>query len=191
MADLKVKIEQPAQEPQTPEQPQQDKAVQSVNKNSIKMDMKVRRSLDGNIMIFDHKDIDIVISPKKLKVIAFTKGDFSDFAYAAQNRLFEFLVKKGVIDPVSIKGGHVYGSFEGSIFKPKDENLPLDQIVILNVGKWIEEEKPHMEFDKKYEEQFTDFLTEPDDQDSTDLGEVPQEEEKGTIPKNQARRYVG
>lgn len=194
MADLKVKIEQPSQELSQQTQPvpqQQDKAVQSVNKNSIKMNLKVRRSLDGNIMIFDHKNIDIVVSPKKLKVISFAKGDFSDYAYAAQNRMFEFLVKKGIIDPQTIKGGHVYGSLEGTIFEPKDDII-LDQLVVLNVGKWIEEEKPQMEFDKHYEEHYTEFLTEPEEDDSTELGEVPQEEEKGSIDKSMLyRRYTG
>lgn len=190
MADLTVKIEQPPeqQKQQTPAQP--DKTVQPVNKNAIKMNMKIRRSLDGNIMIFDHENIDIVISPKKLKVVAFAKGDFSDFAYAAQNRMFEFLVKKGIIDPEKIKGGHVYGSIEGAIFKPKDE-FPLDQMIILNIGKWIEEEKPAMEFNKQYDEYYNEYMTEPNDEDSTELGEVPQAEEKGTIDKLPMRRYNG
>lgn len=191
MAELKVKIEMPNQEPQaTPQPVANDKVVQPVNKNSIKMDLKIRRALDGNVMIFDHENIDIVISPKKLKVVAFAKGDFSDFVYAAQNRLFEFLVKKGVVDPQTIKGGHVYGSIEGTILKPMDD-IPLDQIVILNVGKWIEEERPAMEFDKHYEDEFNDYMTEPEPDDSTELGEVPQAEEKGTMSKLPIRRYTG
>lgn len=190
MAELKVKIEMP-QEEQPQQSPVQDKVVRPVNKNSIKMNLKIRRSLDGNAMIYDHKNIDIVVSPKKLKVIAFAKGDFSDFAYAAQNRMFEFLIKKGVIDPQTIKGGHVYGSIEGTILKPLEDNIPLDQIVILNIGKWIEEEKPAMEFDKHYEDAFNDYLTKPDDEDSTELGDVPQEEEKGTMSDIPIRRYTG
>lgn len=192
MADLTVRIEQPEEE--TPQQTPpiqtggEDKAVQPVNTNSVKMKMKIRRSLDGNVMIFDHKNIDIVVSPKKMKVISFAKGDFSDHAYAAQNRMFEFLVKKGVIDPQTIKGGHVYGSFEGAILKPADD-IPVDQIVILNVGKWIEEEKPAMEFDKKYEEFFTDYMTDPDEEDATELGEVPQAAKKGSMDKLPWRRY--
>lgn len=191
MADLKVKIEMPKQEPVAPQmQPQPDKAIQSVDKNSIKMDMKIRRALDGNAMIYDHQHIDIVVSPKKLKVIAFAKGDFSDHVYASQNRMFEFLVKKGVIDPQTIKGGHVYGSIEGTILKPMEDNIPLDQIVILNIGKWIEEERPQMEFDKHYDDYFTDYMTDPDDEEATELGEVPQEEEKGSISDMTIRRYT-
>jgi hypothetical protein len=191
VAELKIKIEAPPEEPAQQQTQQPDKAVQPVNKNSIKMEMKIRRSLDGNAMIYDHDNIDIVVSPKKLKVVAFAKGDFSDFVYAAQNRLFEFMVKKGIIDPQTIKGGHVYGSIEGTILKPLEENIPLDQIVILNIGKWIEEERPHMEFDRQYEEEFTDHMTDPDDEEGTDLGEVPQEEEKGSMSQMPIRRYTG
>ena len=32
-----------------------------------KFELKIRKSLDGNLMIFDHADIDIVIMPSKKK----------------------------------------------------------------------------------------------------------------------------
>ena len=192
MAEIKIKVAEPQTQslPVPPAQENPNVLQPAKPKSALKMDLKIRRSLDGSVMIFDHKNIDIIISPQKMKVVSFAKGDFSDFAYAAQNRMFEFLVKKGVIDPTSIRGGHVYGSFEGTIQKPSTD-IPVDQIVILNVGKWMEEERPQMEFDKHYEEYFTDYLTEPEEDDATELGEVPQAEEKGTIPKKQIRRYVG
>jgi len=179
-----VPIEPETEEPKAPIQ-----QVKPKTKSTISMRMNLRRALDGNIMCFDHKDIDIIISPTKMKIMAFTKGDFSDHVYATQNRLFEFLAKKGLIDHGSIKGGQVYGSFEASILKPVDD-IQVDQIIILNIGKWIEEERPRMEFEKHYEEHFEEFLTDPEDEDSTELGEVPQEETKGSIPKN-VRRYTG
>ena len=185
---IKISIQQP--EDETPlEQPESQSQAPSTPKSTLKMKMNLRRSLDGSTMIFDHKDIDIIVSTTKMKVLSFTKGDYSDHVYAAQNRLFEFLAKKGIIDPATIKGGQVYGSIEATILKPVD-NIPVDQIVILNIGKWIEEERPQMEFEKHYEEHFEEYLTDPDDEDSTELGEVPQEEEQGTIPKG-PRRYVG
>ena len=193
MSDLRITIQQ-TQEQEEPTEPlptQQPQKVETpVNKNAIKMNMKIRRALDGTIMIFDHKDVDIFVDSKKMKVTLFAKGDFSDYAYASQNRLFEFLVRKGVIDPQSIRGSHVYGSMEAKILKPIDEIL-VDQIVILNIGKWLEEEKPQMEFDKHYQEFFVDYMTEPGEEDSTELGEVPQMAKKGTIEKSASRRYVG
>jgi hypothetical protein len=38
-------------------------------------------------MIFDHGDIDIVLSPSTNKVVAFPKETMSDMVYGAQNRL--------------------------------------------------------------------------------------------------------
>ena len=37
------------------------------------MALNVRKSLDGNIMIFDHEEIDVVVMPSKSKVVAFPK----------------------------------------------------------------------------------------------------------------------
>ena len=47
------------------------------NKKVIEFDMNMRRALNGDLMIFDHGDIDIVLSPKDNKVLAFPK--FKDF----------------------------------------------------------------------------------------------------------------
>ena len=33
------------------------------------LSLNARKSLDGNIMIFDHQDIDIVVMPEKNKII--------------------------------------------------------------------------------------------------------------------------
>jgi hypothetical protein len=60
---------------------------------SIKMDLKARRTLDGNVLIFDHKDIDIVLMPEKKKIVTFAKNILGDDVYEAQNRLFSYLFK--------------------------------------------------------------------------------------------------
>ena len=46
-------------------------------------------------MIFDHGDIDIVLSPTNNKVLALSKDQYGDHIYATQSRLFEHLVKNG------------------------------------------------------------------------------------------------
>ncbi len=56
--------------------------------------MNARKNLNGDIMIFDHNNIDIVILPEKKKVVAFAKDLVSDEVYGAQNRLFDHLRKK-------------------------------------------------------------------------------------------------
>ena len=63
----------------------------------IKLDprvkLKARRTLDGNIMILDHEDIDVVFLPEKNKCVTFPKETMSDKVYAAQDRMFQFFVQ--------------------------------------------------------------------------------------------------
>ncbi len=147
----------------------------------INLEMKARKSLDGNIMIFDHHEMDIVIMPDKSKVVTFAKNDFSELVYSAQSRLFEFLKKKGVVDYESIRGGSVYGSLEGKIPTPKDENINSIDYTIYGIYKFLKEEKPYYDYMDEYEQMLDDYYTHPTDQDSTELGEVPQATEKGSI----------
>ena len=85
----------------------------------ISLDLKARRTLDGNVLIFDHKDIDIVLMPKKRKVIAFAKKTLGDHVYEAQDRLFRYLFRKGIIEVDSVQGGNVYSSMEPKLPRVK------------------------------------------------------------------------
>ena len=60
---------------------------------SVRLELDIRKSMNGDLMIFDHGDIDIVLSASKNKVTAFPKEIVSDLVYGAQNRLFSFLKK--------------------------------------------------------------------------------------------------
>ena len=163
----------------------------SDNKQVLQVTLKARRGLDGRLMIMDHDHIDIVFLPDKQKVVSFAKLDFSDIVYETQDRLFKFLINKGICSPESVQGGNVYGSMEAKILPPKEKSMAIEQLLALNIQKWLEKEMPALKMDKEYSEKFTDMLTEPDAEDSTELGEVPQEEDKGTIPKYASRRYIG
>ena len=67
------------------------KVGEEANKKLVTLEINLRKSLDGDLMIFDHGDIDIVLSTSNNKVIAFPKEVISDYVYGAQNRLFTFL----------------------------------------------------------------------------------------------------
>ena len=64
------------------------------NQKKVRLELDLRRSMNGDLMIFDHGDIDIVLSPNKKKVVAFPKETMTDLVYGAQNRLFACLRKK-------------------------------------------------------------------------------------------------
>ncbi len=143
--------------------------------------MNIRKTLDGNYMIFDHPEIDIAILPETNKVVSFAKETHSKHVYEAQDRLFSFLRNKGVIQLDSVQGGNVYNSLEGVIPESKVEGVDSTQSVLYNISKFLEEEKPYYEYVKAHHDQFEEELIEPDAEHSTELGEVPQEETKGSI----------
>jgi len=145
----------------------------------ISLELDMRRSLDGNIMIFDHSDIDIVMFPGQSKIIAFPKDSLQDLVYGAQDRLFSYLSKKGIVDRDSIRGGSVYGSLEATVLQSID--LDATRMALINISKWIDEERPYFEFVERYEELASDRFTDPNEEESTELGEVPHSENKGTL----------
>ena len=60
-------------------------------KKLVEVSLDVKKSLDGNLMIFDHKDIDIVIVAESKKVVTFPKGEYSKHVYPTQDKLFNYL----------------------------------------------------------------------------------------------------
>ncbi|MGI9554496.1 MAG: hypothetical protein ACR2M6_00875 [Vampirovibrionia bacterium] len=157
------------------------KVIEGDVEKTITLELQARKSLDGNIMIFDHEEMDIVVFPKASKIATFAKNDFSEMVYHAQNRLFEFLKRKGVIDFESVRGGSVYGSIEGIIPTPLDENINSVDYAIYGIYKFLKEEKPYYNYIDDYEEMLDNYFTQPTEEDSTELGEVPQASEKGSI----------
>lgn len=144
--------------------------------------LKARRTLDGNVMIFDHKEIDIVVMPEKNKVVAFAKEEMSDQVYEAQDRLFKFLIRKGVVDFNSVQGGNIYTALEAKILESKDYNSM--QMTMLSISKFLEEEKPYYEFETAFEAEEEKRLADPGPQDSTDFDPERQKAKQGSIPPN-------
>ena len=168
---IKVKIEKP------------DLRVKLEHEDpKITFELNARKALNGDIMIFDHTDIDIVILTEKKKIIAFAKDIMSDVVYGAENRLFEFLKRKGVVAYDSIQGGNVYGSLEAKILDSKE--LDSLKITLLNVSKWMDSERPYFEAMNAHDKMMDDSLLDPDSENSTEFGEVPHEQEKGSIKQH-------
>jgi len=143
--------------------------------------LKAKRSLDGNIMIFDHEDIDIILMLEKNKCLAFPKENMNDKVYYAQDKMFKFLSKKGVIDPSSIRGGNIYGSMEASILKSKLPKVDPIQATLYSLYEFMQEEKPYFMRSSKLDlDQLGRYLR-PDDEHSTDLGDVPHGDAKGSL----------
>ena len=150
------------------------------NKVMASFKIKAKKTLDGNIMVYDHHDIDIVIRPELKKILTYKKdGADGGVAYGAADRMFKYLSSKGIISIDTVQGGPILDSYEATI---PDTNLnsPI-KIILLSISKWVETERPYFEYGEDYEDMMNDRLLEPDDQESTELGEVPQDKQKGSI----------
>ena len=155
---------------------------ESPRTTQVSLDLKARRTLDGNILIFDHKDIDIVVQPATKKVVTFAKETMSDAVYGAESRLLEYLRRQGVVNYDSIQGGNNYGSLEGQIMDSK--SYDSIKVTLLKISEWMETEQPYITGTTAYDDLQDDALIDPDNEHSTELGEVPHEERKGSIHQN-------
>jgi hypothetical protein len=114
------------------------------------------------------------------------KDDFSDQVYETQDRFFKFLTKKGVVDFASVHGGNVYGSMQADILESKIDGIDSTQMTVFSIEKFLLAERPYFMISKAYQKAEEDRLTLPDPEESTELGEVPHESEKGSIGTAQA-----
>lgn len=148
---------------------------------TIRLEMDVRKSVNGDLMIFGHGDIDIVLSTSTNKVTAFPKETMNELVYGAQNRLFAFLRRKGIVVMESIQAGSFAGAMEGVLQKPFKESIETAKLALVNIDKFIEEERPYFESLEAIVAMDDNELIHPDKEDSTELGEVPQSVEQGSI----------
>lgn len=165
-------------------EPEQIKVtIPDPNLYEIKFKLKIREAHNGDLMIFDHPDIDIVVMVEKRKIVTFAKDLATDVVYGTSSRLMERLRKKGVIAYDTIQGGNVYGSLEGQLLEMKNPEMKesMFPLILNQISEWIESERPYFETVEEYEQMYDDSLTKPDKEDSTELGEVPQEADKGSI----------
>jgi len=153
--------------------------IENSKKQMLEFQLMMREALNGDLMIFDHTDIDIIVMVEKKKIVAFAKDLMSEVVYGAEDRLFTHLKKKGVVAYDSIQGGNVYGSLEGKLHESK--KLDPIKAALYEISQWINSEKPYMQSMSDHEDIENDLLLDPDAENSTELGEVPHEEKKGSI----------
>ena len=133
----------------------------------VTLEMNIRKAINGDLMIFDHGDIDIVLSPTTNKIIAFPK--------------VTHLYKRGIVMPESIQAGSFFGALEANLQKPFKETLDAAKFALVNISTFITEERPYFESTEAIVAMDDDELVHPDKTDSTELGEVPQRDEQGSI----------
>ena len=163
---------------ETPPEPQGVK-IEVVEKDEIDFKLMTRSAINGDIMILDHKDIDIVLQQKDGKILTFAKETLSDYTYGAESRLMEFMRKKGILEYDSIQGGNIYGSLEGRLMKSTE--VEVNKVALKVISEWMNTEESYLKGSTAYDDMSDDHLLSPDGEYSTELGEVPAAEKKGSI----------
>jgi hypothetical protein len=153
------------------------------NKNVKKVSLAIRKTLDGNLIVQDHHTMNIIVMPEKGKILAFPKGEFTQDCYTDQDQLFQYLVSSGVVAPETVVGGNIYGSLEAAFNKDKTGDEEPLEVVILNISNFLSKDKQEYSVRKKFIDDLEKELLQPDEETSTELGEVPHEKFKGSIPK--------
>lgn len=153
-------------------------------KAKIKLDprveLKIRRTLSGDLLILDHEDIDIVLVAEKNKCITFPKDSMSDRVYASQDRMFRLLAKRGIISQASIRGGNVFGAMEAEIQESAIPGIDEEQAFLYTVYEYITGEQPYFKTADDFDDARIQTLLNPADEDSTELGDVAHDPAKGS-----------
>jgi hypothetical protein len=173
---IKIKI--------NPDKPEPIVVRVKTNKVEETIQLQARKSLGGDIMIYDHDDIDIVVMPGKKKILTFAKEYYGDHVYEAQNRFFKFLMKRGIIDYDSVQGGNIFSSMEANIQESKEYNEV--QHTLLAVSRFMDKERPLLEFEKAFDEGEEARLNEPPPGEYTEWDpDKYHSEKKGSINRGQ------
>tara|TARA_R110000744_G_C19130675_1_gene537024 strand:+ start:55 stop:657 length:603 start_codon:yes stop_codon:yes gene_type:complete len=151
--------------------------VKPVPHETIELD--VRKTLDNNYIIYDHPLFDIVINPDKKRITTFIKRYLKTDPYPHQDVFFDYLLRKGVILPDSVKGGNIFGSLEATY--PANKKIDVIKSVLLSIYLYLAEELPNLRYALDYDQEIDDSMTAPSEEDSTEYGEVPQKKKKGAM----------
>ena len=142
--------------------------------------LKARKTIDGNVVISDHPDMDVIIYAKSSKLVALPKETLDDEVYDSQNRLFKHLSRQGVIDVNSIQAGNLFMSMEAGI--PDAIKGDKIQYVLYAISKFIEDEMPYYKDMEKFEKETEENLLEPETDEYTEFTPDLHADTKGTLP---------
>lgn len=161
------------------EEPKEDEIKIIFGPRFTKIKLNARKTLDNNIVVYDHPLIDIIIIPSKNKIFTVPKDVPNSDTYPAQDRYFKFLDRKGVLVKGTVRSGAILNSLES--FYPPNDKIDIMQVILLLTKRFLDKEMEFINISKDYEENVEDMYVNPDEKDTTELGEIPQEPRKGNV----------
>jgi len=151
------------------------------------IELQVRQTLAGNLLINDHDKMDIIIVPSEKKIVTMPKPYAGDNVYEYQRELMDSLFRGGVVEYDSIQGGVNFGMLEGVM----GENKKVDpvQVALFEIEKYISKTSRDDFRAEEYDRNIEDRFTNPSPEDSTELGEIKPEEDE-PYRQSQADSYT-
>ena len=144
--------------------------------------LKAKKTLDGNIIISDHPDMNILVMPSKSKIVCLPKEELDDELYDSQKRLFDFLITKGVVDYNSVQDGNLFMTKEASIPDVVDGEGDKIQYCLFALANFIEKEAPFYRNMKEFEKEMENNLLDPEPDEYTEFDPARHSDTKGSLP---------
>jgi len=142
--------------------------------------LKAKKTIDGNIIVSDHPEIDIIIIPKTSKLVVMPKDEMDDEVHDTQRRLMKILTSRGVIDFETIQAGNIFMSMEAKI--PDAVKGDKVQYILYVLSDFLESDLPFYSNQKQYEKEMEDSLLEPEPDEYTEYDpEKYHKEKKGSM----------
>ena len=151
--------------------------------------LKVSKTLDGNLLINDHKHVDIVVVPKDNKIITMPKPYAEIDTFQTQKEFFYSLFKGGVTEGFEVEGGVTFGTMEAKY--PAEADVDPLQAVLLQIERYIKETSDDEAVFDNYDANIEDNFIDPDAQKSTEAGEVPPYEDTPEGSQTPTYSYYG
>ena len=155
--------------------------IKEKGKEVEKILLNARKTIDGNILVFDHPDMDILVLPAKSKIVSLPKEELDDELHDGQHRLFKFLVRQGVIDHSTVQSGNLFMSMEGVIPDVDGEGDKI-QYCLYALSKFIEQETPFYKNQEEYKKEMEKDLLQPEIDEYTEFDAARHGETKGSMP---------
>ena len=96
--------------------------------------LKISKTLDGNLLINDHRYVDIVIVPKEGRIVTMPKPYAEKDVYDYQKDLMYYLFKNGISDAMNPEGGAFIGMVETTY--PLDSDVDSLQASLLLISEY-------------------------------------------------------
>jgi hypothetical protein len=132
--------------------------------------LKMSKTLDGNLLINDHKYMDILVVPKEGRIVTMPKPYAEKDVYDYQKDLMYYLFKNGISSASSPEGGPFIGMVETSY--PLESDVDPLQASLLMISEYIAKTEADELVADEYDENIEDNFTDPPDSKTTAYGDI-------------------